>query len=67
MSTSETNRPAGEVPEWLELVQRHVASLQYGAVEIIVHDSRVIQIEKIERVRLDKPKADSAPRTKTKL
>jgi hypothetical protein len=28
--------------------------LKYGVVEIIVHDSRVIQIEKTERVRLEK-------------
>ena len=40
--------------KWLELVVRDVSSLQYGVVEIIVHDSRVIQIEKTERVRLEK-------------
>ncbi len=39
---------------WLELVVQHVNSLQYGVVEIVVHDSRVIQIERTERVRLDK-------------
>ncbi len=40
--------------KWLELVIKHVGSLQYGVVEIVVHDSRVIQIEKTERVRLEK-------------
>jgi len=40
--------------KWLELVVQHVESLQYGVVEIVVHDSRVIQIEKTERVRLDR-------------
>jgi len=40
--------------KWLELVVQHVKSLRYGVVEIVVHDSRVIQIEKTERVRLDK-------------
>ena len=40
--------------KWLELVIQHVNSLNYGVVEIIVHDSRVIQIEKTERVRLEK-------------
>jgi hypothetical protein len=29
-------------------------SLHYGVVQIIVHDSQVTQIEKTERVRLDK-------------
>ena len=40
--------------KWLEMVVQHVKSLRYGVVEIVVHDSRVIQIEKTERVRLDK-------------
>jgi hypothetical protein len=40
--------------KWLELVVKHVSSLQYGVVEIVVHDSRVIQIEKTERLRLEK-------------
>jgi hypothetical protein len=40
--------------KWQELVAQNVKSLRYGVVEIIVHDGRVIQIEKTERVRLDK-------------
>lgn len=40
--------------KWLDLVIQHVGSLRYGVVEIVVHDSRVIQIEKTERVRLEK-------------
>ena len=46
------------VPEselkWLELVIQHVGSMRYGVVEIVVHDSRVIQIDRTERVRLEK-------------
>jgi hypothetical protein len=44
----------GQNPEWLKLVAQQVRSLRYGVVEIVVHDSRVIQIEKTERLRLDK-------------
>jgi hypothetical protein len=44
---------------WVEIVRRQVGSLQYGVVEIIVHDSRVTQIEKTERLRLDKSPADA--------
>jgi hypothetical protein len=52
---------------WLEVVRRQVGSLHYGAVEIVVHDSRVIQTEKIERVRLDsKPPSETNQQTKTK-
>ena len=43
--------------KWLDLVIQHVSSLRYGVVEIVVHDSRVIQIEKTERVRLEKQEA----------
>ena len=39
---------------WLEIVRQQVGSLRYGVVEIVVHDSRVTQIGKTERVRLDK-------------
>jgi hypothetical protein len=31
-----------------------VRSLDYGSVEVIVHDSQVVQIERREKVRLDK-------------
>jgi len=40
--------------QWLDVVQRHVHSLRYGVVQIIIHDSQVTQIEKTERVRLDR-------------
>jgi hypothetical protein len=39
--------------KWLEIVTQNVESLRYGVVEIIIHDARVTQIEKTERVRLD--------------
>ncbi len=38
---------------WLELVAKQVASLRFGVVQIVVHDSRVVQIECTEKVRLD--------------
>lgn len=44
----------GAGPEWLELVRRQVNSLRFGVVQIVVHDSQVTQVEKTERVRLDK-------------
>jgi hypothetical protein len=45
-----------EKPEWLEVVRQQVGSLSYGVVQIVIHDSQVTQIEKTERVRLDKPR-----------
>jgi len=48
---------------WQDIVRQHVESLRFGTVEIIVHDSRVIQIEKTERVRLGKSGAGNAADT----
>jgi hypothetical protein len=56
MSTekNKTGSSSEGAPAWLETVRQQVGSLRYGVVQIIVHDSQVTQIEKTERVRLDK-------------
>ncbi len=43
-----------DLPEWLELVRRQVSSLKFGTVQITVHDARVTQVERVEKVRLDR-------------
>jgi hypothetical protein len=43
-------------PDWLALVRQQVDSLKFGTVQITVHDSRVTQVERLEKVRLDRPK-----------
>jgi hypothetical protein len=52
MRTPNQTTTAPDEAVWIELVRRQVSSLQFGAVEIVVHDSRVVQIERTERVRL---------------
>jgi hypothetical protein len=37
------------------VVRRQVGSLNFGVVQIVVHDSRVVQIERTEKVRLENP------------
>ena len=37
---------------WLDLVRQHVGSLRFGVVQIVVHEKRVVQIERTEKVRL---------------
>ncbi|MDB6054891.1 MAG: hypothetical protein JWN25_2414 [Verrucomicrobiales bacterium] len=46
-------------PGWIELVQKQVSSIRFGVVQITVHESRVVQVETTEKVRLDKPSTDS--------
>jgi hypothetical protein len=61
MSLAQIKTAGAELqPEWLEVVRRQVASLRFGAVQIIIHDSQVKQIEKTERLRFDKA-ADEHP------
>jgi hypothetical protein len=55
MATPKTTEPATDADaRWLEIIRQHVRSLQYGVVQIVVHDGRVTQIERTERVRLEK-------------
>ena len=62
---SETRTIPGSQPlshaNWLKIVSEQIGTLRYGAVEIIVHDSQVMQIEKTERLRLDKAANDARP------
>jgi hypothetical protein len=45
---------------WLGIVAKQVESLKFGVVQITIHESRVVQIEKTEKVRLDKPEQRDA-------
>ena len=57
-TTASENRVTHEVDaeeSWLELVRRQVKSLAYGTVHLVVHESRVVQIERTEKVRLTHP------------
>jgi hypothetical protein len=38
-------------------ILRAVKSVRYGSVEIIIHDSKVVQIDRKEKIRLDKDQA----------
>ena len=49
----------GERPDWLEMVRRQVGSLRFGVVQIVVHDSQVTQIDRTERLRLEKARAQT--------
>jgi len=40
--------PSGD---WKVVVQRHIESLNFGSVQIVIQDSRVVEIDKTERLR----------------
>lgn len=47
----------GSDAPWLSLVAEKVKTLNYGVIQIVVHDSRVVQVERTERHRFDVPRA----------
>ena len=49
-----TETASNNVPAWEEIVRQHVKSLRFGVVQIVVHENRVVQIERTEKVRLDR-------------
>jgi len=59
IAKNETDRAKGQalekLPAWLQLVRDHVGSLKYGTVQITIHDGRVVQVERVEKLRFDKP------------
>jgi hypothetical protein len=35
------------------MILRAIREIRYGSVEIIIHDSRIVQIERKEKIRMD--------------
>ena len=40
-----------EPVDWARVVQQHVQSLRFGSVQVVVHDGRVVSVERIEKFR----------------
>lgn len=53
--TNEAGEDQTPQNDWLEAIGRQVKSLRFGVVQVTVHDSRVVQIEKTERIRFESP------------
>ena len=48
-----------EPARWLQVVNEQVNHLRFGIVQIVVHEGRVVQIEKTEKIRFDKANEDA--------
>ena len=46
----------GGFPQWVEVVRTQVESINFGTVQIVVHERKVVQIEKTEKIRFEKPR-----------
>ncbi|MBI3320193.1 MAG: YezD family protein [Candidatus Omnitrophica bacterium] len=47
-------------PELLQQIADAIQSIRFGSIQLTIHDSRVVQIEKAEKVRVNAP-ADLVP------
>jgi hypothetical protein len=47
----------------MERILQAIEGIHYGSVEVIIHSSRVVQIERKEKLRLD-PQGQDAPELK---
>ncbi len=50
--------------EWLQRIVRALDGLEYGSVQIVVHDSQITQIERLEKHRFPLEKSEK-PHSKT--
>jgi len=46
---------------WVDVVRQFVGTIRFGVVEITIHDSRVVQIERTERLRLGGAEGNAQP------
>ena len=47
-----------EAGDWREIVSKQVGSIDYGSVEIVIHDSRIVHIDTTKRLRLESHRPD---------
>ena len=53
--TSTPPKPQGPDERTLQRVLEVIKDLRYGSVEVVVHDGKVVQIERREKVRFETP------------
>jgi len=46
-----------EINEIEKEILNSLRELKYGSIEIVVHDAKIVQLEKSERIRFDKKSA----------
>lgn len=46
-------------PEWIAITRQKVESLRFGVVQLVIHEGRVVQIERTEKTRLQSDRTDA--------
>lgn len=53
--------PQAELSEIERQILAAIHQIRYGAVEVTIHDSQIVQVEKSEKVRFDLQKRSGTP------
>jgi hypothetical protein len=52
MNNAPAQEPQPEEEQILRLILRAMREIRYGSVQIVIQDSKVVQIDKVEKLRL---------------
>lgn len=52
---SANNTEKSPPPEWLAIVAQQVESLRFGVGQVVIHEHRVVLLERTEKMRFDHP------------
>jgi len=63
MTNNSNSSPPPLEPEWIPLVRAQIENLRYGIIQLVVHDGRVTQIERTEKVRLPSNTVSGQPKS----
>ncbi|SEA60542.1 YezD family protein [Alkalimonas amylolytica] len=50
-----TQHTAEQLTELANRIEQLVGRIEYGSIELVFHHGKLVQLEKIEKIRLDKP------------
>jgi hypothetical protein len=54
LAETDPTRDGKDLRPVIREIVRAIKALHYGSVEVVVHNSRVVQIERKEKIRFDK-------------
>jgi hypothetical protein len=52
MNEAPAQEPQPEEVQILRIILRAIREIRYGSVQIVIQDSKVVQIDKVEKLRL---------------
>lgn len=53
MSLAEKSSPQPAIDAVLQHIAAAISSIRFGSIELVIHDGRVVQIEKREKTRIE--------------